>query len=42
VEQVADGLPAPADIGYDAGRDVILVPLFNDDAVVIVAVPPRD
>lgn len=42
VDQVADGLPAPADIGYDAGRGVILVPLFNDDAVVFVPVPPLD
>ena len=42
VERVADSLPAPADIGHDAGRGVILVPLFNDDAVVIVPVPPRD
>jgi sugar lactone lactonase YvrE len=30
------GLPAPADIGYDAGRDRLLAPLFNDDAVVIL------
>jgi hypothetical protein len=42
VDQVADGLPAPADIGFDAGRGVIMVPLFNDDAVIIVPVPPRD
>lgn len=42
VETVAGGLPAPADIGYDAGRGVILVPLFNDDAVVFVPLPPQD
>lgn len=42
VELVADGLPAPADIGFDAGRAVMMVPLFSDDAVVIVPVPPRD
>lgn len=27
-------LPAPADIGYDAKRDLILVPLFNDNKVI--------
>ena len=32
----ADELPSPADLGYDAGRDVIMVPLFNDDAVVVM------
>lgn len=36
IEVLADNLPAPADLGYDAGRDVIMVPLFNDDAVVII------
>jgi predicted small lipoprotein YifL len=39
VETVAGDLPAPADIGYDPGRGVILVPLFNDNAVVFVPDP---
>ncbi len=37
VRVLFDGLPAPADLGYDAVRDVVIVPLFNDDAVVILA-----
>jgi len=28
-------LPAPADIGYDAARNRLLVPLFNDNRVII-------
>jgi sugar lactone lactonase YvrE len=36
VEVVVDGVPAPADIGYDAVRNRVLVPLFNDDAIYIV------
>jgi hypothetical protein len=36
VEVVVDGIAAPADIGYDAVRDRVLVPLFNDDAIHIV------
>ncbi len=35
VTTVAKDLPAPADIGWDAGRELLLVPLFNDDAVII-------
>jgi len=41
IEVLADNLPAPADLGYDAGRDVIMVPLFNDDAVVITPARSR-
>jgi hypothetical protein len=37
VGMIANDLPAPADMGYDADRDVVMVPLFNDDAVVILA-----
>ncbi len=33
---VAEGAPAPADIGYDSARNRLLIPLFNDDAVRIV------
>lgn len=33
VTRVVEGVEAPADIGYDAGRNRVLVPLFNDDAV---------
>jgi DNA-binding beta-propeller fold protein YncE len=32
-------LPAPADIGYDAKRNRLLVPLFNDNKVVVKPVP---
>jgi DNA-binding beta-propeller fold protein YncE len=32
-------LPAPADIGYDATRNRLLVPLFNDNKVVVKLVP---
>ncbi len=32
---VADGIEAPADIGYDASRRRVLVPLFNGDAVLV-------
>lgn len=36
VRTLAENLPAPADLGYDAVRDLVLVPLFNDDAVVLL------
>ena len=39
VEFVAGDLPGPADLGYDADRGVVMIPLFNDDAVVILPVP---
>jgi hypothetical protein len=32
---VATGLPAPADIGIDSGRERLLIPKFNDNEVVI-------
>ena len=32
---IADGLPAPADFGLDLTRYMLLVPLFNDDKVVV-------
>lgn len=38
VTTAADGLPAPADIGWDEGRRRVLVPQFNDNAVVLVPV----
>ena len=37
VDIVAENLLAPADLGYDAGRGVVMIPLFNDDAVVILS-----
>lgn len=33
--QVVTGVEAPADIGYDAGRDRLLIPLFTKDEVVL-------
>jgi sugar lactone lactonase YvrE len=35
-DTVASDAPAPADIGYDASRNRLLIPLFNDNAVRIV------
>ncbi len=32
---IADGLPAPADFGLDGTRYMLLVPLFNDDKLVV-------
>jgi hypothetical protein len=39
VVTVVDGVQAPADIGYDATRNRVLVPLFMDDAILIVELP---
>ena len=39
IEFVAGDLPGPADLGYDADRGVVMIPLFNDDAVVVLPVP---
>jgi hypothetical protein len=36
ISTVADELPAPADIGWDEGRGLLLVPLFTTNAVVIL------
>jgi hypothetical protein len=36
---IISGLEAPADIGVDRGRNRVLVPLFNGNAVVIRSVP---
>ncbi|GMV07784.1 MAG: hypothetical protein AMXMBFR53_40590 [Gemmatimonadota bacterium] len=35
VTKVLDGVEAPADLGYDAGRNRVLVPLFNANQVII-------
>lgn len=35
IDTVVDGVQAPADIGWDAQRGRLLVPLFMDDAVLI-------
>ena len=40
VSTVLDSLDAPADIGYDAQRNRVLVPLFNQDMVIWAEVPP--
>jgi len=39
---VVTGVPGPADIGYDAGRNRVLIPLFQDDAVRIVPLGAGD
>jgi sugar lactone lactonase YvrE len=36
ISTVADGLPAPADLGWDAGRRLILVPLFTSDVLLMM------
>jgi sugar lactone lactonase YvrE len=38
-EPLFEDLDAPADIGYDAERNRLLIPLFKDNAVVIKALP---
>lgn len=35
VSKLIEGVPAPADIGYDAQRNRVLIPEFNDNAVLI-------
>ncbi|MGD2071521.1 MAG: SMP-30/gluconolactonase/LRE family protein, partial [Gemmatimonadota bacterium] len=35
VSPVVEGVAAPADIGYDATRNRVLIPLFNDDRIVV-------
>lgn len=35
------GLPGPADLGYDAARGLVAVPLFMDSRVELLRVPPR-
>lgn len=35
ISRLVEGVPAPADIGYDAQRDRVLIPLFLDDKVLI-------
>jgi outer membrane protein assembly factor BamB len=35
VEVIAKDLPSPADLGYDAKRERLLVPIFQEDRVVI-------
>ncbi len=41
VSVVATNLPSPADIGYDKKRKNLLVPLFNDNKIVIQQLPRR-
>jgi hypothetical protein len=35
ISVVASDLPSPADIGWDSRRKRILVPIFNEDRVVL-------
>ena len=35
VTKAMEGVEAPADLGYDAGRNRVLVPLFNANRVII-------
>ncbi|MFH1810280.1 MAG: hypothetical protein ABIJ09_16160 [Pseudomonadota bacterium] len=37
---LADKLPAPADIGFDARRQRILIPMFQDNALILLPLPP--
>jgi hypothetical protein len=37
---MAGGLPAPADIGIDAGRGRLLVPKFTENEVLILPIAP--
>jgi streptogramin lyase len=39
VTTVVEGVEAPADIGYDVGRNRVLVPLFMDDTVLLRDLP---
>ncbi|WP_437947765.1 hypothetical protein WME98_44785 [Sorangium sp. So ce296] len=38
VSTLAEDLPSPADLGWDRSRNRLLVPLFNDDEVVLLDV----
>ena len=38
-EPIVQGIKAPADLGYDTKRARLLIPLFEDNAVLIVPVP---
>lgn len=35
VSPIVEAVEAPADIGYDATRDRVLIPLFNDDRILV-------
>jgi len=39
IRELAADLPSPADIGFDARRSRLLVPLFDGDTVAIIPVP---
>ena len=39
VQCIISDVAAPADIGADAGRNRVLIPLFNDNAVLIQTIP---
>ncbi|MCP4675268.1 MAG: hypothetical protein GY854_07135 [Deltaproteobacteria bacterium] len=38
-EELFTGLKAPADIGFDATRNAVLIPLFEDDEILIKPLP---
>ena len=41
-QTIAEGIDAPADIGYDSKRDLVVVPLFKKNAVKgVAATPPK-
>ncbi|WP_437878530.1 SMP-30/gluconolactonase/LRE family protein [Sorangium sp. So ce513] len=39
VSTLAEDLPSPADLGWDRARNRLLVPLFNDDEIVLLDLP---
>jgi hypothetical protein len=39
---VVEGVESPADIGYDAQRSRVLIPVFNRNEVWIREVPPAE
>lgn len=41
VSRIVENVAAPADIGYDVGRSRLLIPLFQDDAVLFADVEPE-
>lgn len=41
VSRIVENVAAPADIGYDPGRSRLLIPLFQDDAVLFADVEPE-
>lgn len=42
IETVMANVPSPADIGWDSKRDRVLIPIFNEDRIVIHHIPMPD